>query len=211
MPASIRPGAWAATLAAALCGSVCSDEEPCWEGTERCDTECTSRRFDASNCGECGHACQRLEACDDGACVCEWRDGLEVCGGVCSDLSNDPLHCGDCETACPPEAPRCDRGGCTACPENECASGCTDLDSDRLNCGGCGHWCGGREVCFWGECLEPNSDECEPACDVEAGFLCCQRGSGPAECAHIADDNRYCGGCDYACDASPVDCTEGEC
>jgi hypothetical protein len=128
-------------------GLTCNDGicncggETCLEGYGCCTGECRDLRYDATNCGACGHSCgSNGPACDMGECVCgpDPACDLSLCTMVgCSELE-PPGPYDICPLCCP------FAGGCVP-------------NSDE-NCGSCGNACTGGTRC------EPVGVTCTFAC-----------------------------------------------
>jgi hypothetical protein len=93
---------------------VCVTPNPCPSGQFICQGRdgsagaCSDHKTDLSNCGACGNACQKTQACSNGVCVtpnpcppgqfiCQGKDGRP---GACLDHSGDSANCGACGNAC---------------------------------------------------------------------------------------------------------------
>lgn len=93
---------------------------------------------DALNCGGCGVACRKGEACMAGKCgqpcQCQPQHGVGQCiNGICTLISCDNGF-GDCN--------RDPRDGCEV-----------DLTSDPKDCGACGNACPPMKACARGACI----------------------------------------------------------
>ncbi len=91
----------------------------CDSNEKLCDGICKDVMSSKHDCGECGHACEPTESCQDGKCVgCD----KDLCDGVCVDLASDLNHCGSCGNACRANM---------VCTDSQC-----ECDTDWLDCDG---------------------------------------------------------------------------
>lgn len=95
-----------------------------------CEGVCVFGEDASANCGSCGHACKKGEAC---------------CSFTCVNLAKDPQHCGTCKLSCDPKTEAC------------CSGRCLNIESNRKNCGQCGNQCRDYpyEICEDGKCVRP--------------------------------------------------------
>jgi hypothetical protein len=155
---------------------------PCQSPGVMCGNACVDLASDPNNCGMCGLACGKNEACGGGKCQC--ADGYVACGGDigCVDVATDASNCGMCGNSC--GMGTCSNGACSGvscnlgaaclndadcCVTQQCtmgkckcgpgltacsmSGGCADLLSDPKNCGSCGHQCGTGKMCLMGLCF----------------------------------------------------------
>lgn len=80
-----------------------------------CGTNCTNPLTDSSNCGYCGNACARGQACVNGHCMLDCPAGKTACVEGCFNLETDPDHCGICTNNCPAGLV-CSKGQCSPPP-----------------------------------------------------------------------------------------------
>ena len=80
-----------------------------------CGTNCTDTLIDSSNCGYCGNACTRGQACINGHCMLDCPAGKTACVEGCFNLETDPDHCGICTNNCPAGLV-CSKGQCAPPP-----------------------------------------------------------------------------------------------
>ncbi|AGB02732.1 zinc-ribbon domain-containing protein [Methanoregula formicica] len=80
-----------------------------------CGTNCTDTLTDSSNCGYCGNACPRGQACVNGHCMLDCPAGKTACVEGCFNLETDPDHCGICSNNCPAGLV-CSKGQCAPPP-----------------------------------------------------------------------------------------------
>ncbi len=166
-----------------------------------CGSACADLQDDPANCGACGMACGKGQACASGACVvtCTGANGT-VCNGDCVDLSSDQANCGSCSHACTAGqscvSGVCQVAACTA-PLSSCGGGelssCTNLQTDPQNCGSCGN------VCDAGHC---DTGECQPCASGQT--LC------GSSCTNTQTDGENCGSCGHSC-GTGVSCSGGAC
>ncbi|MCK6574893.1 hypothetical protein L6V77_27800 [Myxococcota bacterium] len=200
-------GLWARTCIDGVWGP-CGPEAGA--GLERCDgldDDCDGLvdedfdfAADVRHCGGCNRAC---------------ADGDVCCEGVCGDgplCRPAPRPCADA-AACPPDAPRCERGLCTACRAVD-HEGC---GSDALCC----PVAGAALACVAGD-VESGCEACGARCEPGAADRCvdrtCRCGDGP-ECVEptpFCDPGRgACVECLVAADCENAlggaHCVEGRC
>lgn len=140
-------------------------EDPCPEGTGRCDATkaCVSVLADPNNCGGCARACSHAEFCHEGACLA-CPAGTARCGEgtTCTPILDNPDNCGACGLRCRDDnrTSRTCRGpvcvgtclpGFVTCPSGSPCG--TELAFDDANCGACGHACDGATRCIGGACV----------------------------------------------------------
>lgn len=147
----------------------------CPEGLTACSGSCTDTSRDEANCGRCGHACRRGQACCDGACVPCPRGG-SCAGQACVCPPDRPDNCLNLVCIDPKKGVGslfC--GGCGALPcgigERCCDGACTDVRRSLANCGDCGVLCAaaGLPECCGGACVDllddpANCGSCGRAC-----------------------------------------------
>lgn len=159
-----------------------------------CEGACRDPRIDAANCGACGHACRRGEACRAGRCeppcepwsVCVRHDDqgeFVTCDGACG--------CNGCSSGSFCDGQRCVR--IPPCAGLMCDGNCIPR-SDVNNCGGCGIRCGEGQWCYDSTCRQVS---CPPGQRV-----CGER------CVDTMTDGGHCGACWHWCDDR---CEGGEC
>jgi hypothetical protein len=92
---------------------------------------CANPGLELTNCGACGHVCDRAQS-------------NQCQGGIC--------FCGDHGTACAgtPQS--------TCCADPAGFFACADTTTDQAHCGGCGRRCMAFEHCVGGACVPTISD-----------------------------------------------------
>ncbi|HVU05996.1 MAG TPA: hypothetical protein VHE30_29805 [Polyangiaceae bacterium] len=248
------PG-WACVAPSEIPSEVCAcrataEQEICGNGVDDdCDGKADDCRIcggravaddDHENCGSCGNACTRVQACVSGTCQCPIQMPLE-CGTDCVNPDADSANCGACGHRCP-TGQSCVSGTC-ACPDASrpdlCDGvGCVDLDTDPGNCGACGAACASPRACSAGKCAcsdpdlpdycdsggcvdlstDPNHcGACDTVCGVDqrcdAGQCRCPAGSPDScdgSCVDLSSDPNHCGTCENVC-ASTLVCSNGAC
>ncbi|MBM4357808.1 MAG: hypothetical protein FJ096_06835 [Deltaproteobacteria bacterium] len=192
----------------------------CPETHAVCAGVCTDVRFDPSNCGGCGTACDDDEVCSNGKCKANCGLGLTKCEVAdqqqCVDTKGDVAHCGGCNEACVTVAanaePTCAKSACGwACKTGfgdcnaEAGDGCeAEFATSLDHCGGCGN-----------ACAPANADAAcvDGACGIKAcmpGYADCNLDAKDG-CEAILDaDPAHCGQCGNACSPG-LACTGGKC
>ena len=173
------------------------DKGPCAAGQTLCDKQCVNLDNSPSNCGQCGNACNKGEACSAGKCVVACQPGLTNCSGKCVNLQSDNGNCGTCAATCKAGF-SCTSGMCgISCQAGltNCYGKCVDLQADLYNCGMCGTTCTAGQVCSTGKCAL----SCQP------GLTNCS-----GTCVNIKTNNGNCGKCASKCTAGHV-CSSGQC
>ena len=153
--------------------------------------------------------------CNDGQCVdriCD--DGFASCDGVantgCETDINTLSNCGVCGLECDGTqgTPTCDRGRC----EITCSAGFANCGGDN---DGCESDLASGATC--GDCVTACPSEM-PHCD--GPMMCvldCSAGTTlcGTSCIDLATSTAYCGACNIACDADPLNasstCMAGDC
>jgi hypothetical protein len=155
----------------------------CSGGEQCCNGNCADLRFDANNCGACGHVCHPGEICAGG--VCECGDNGTICNGQCVDTQLDSHNCGSCGHVCD-TCKTCVGGTCVdvdcglgkICCHDQCVDTCPEgqqLDPTTCACNSCqsetdGTSCGTNEVCCGSQCI---SNQCGAGKQFDLGSCGC--------------------------------------
>ena len=182
-------------------GPVCGDGD-CngWVG-ETCDN-CPE------DCGKCGDGCSPTGSAGCNGCKCE--DCVCAMDAYCCNVQWDSICVGECQ----------DCGGCGGCEPQ-----CSNMDCGDDSCGGSCGFCGPKETCKNGKCI----DQCQPSClgkqcgadscggscgQCPAGFKCDADFSCVPICTPNCND-KQCGpdGCNGLCGLCGPDeaCLSGSC
>lgn len=195
-------------------------DDGCSPGLTDCGGACVDLRTDRSNCGACGHECDSIEVCSDGACGIECPVGWENCSGLCVDTDSDPGNCGACANNCADDEV-CNEGECLAECETgytNCFGSCVDLQTSSYHCGACGNGCEVDEDCIGGECRGGcGDDNCSGAegenqctCPEDCGPCtgCCLSGA-----CYPGGTTDACGSGGESCDTCSAGetCSAGDC
>jgi hypothetical protein len=193
-----------------LLGWQWSPSEGCTCPDTVCGEWCVDLTTDFHHCGACDRTCDGAgpfdrKECVGGECTCV----NDECDGACTDVRDDPGNCGTCGTVCAAETPYCVHGVCGRCPVPlmDCGGDCIDVINSRANCGACDRACGPNAVCLDAVCVEGTSDQCTPACDADAGSLCCEG----SRCVDVFGDAESCGACGRSCEGAYAYCELGDC
>ena len=168
-------------------GESCVNREcknQCQANQTFCNNNCVDLKSDKNNCGECGHACEGEDVCNNGSCGADCGS-LMNCNGNCIDPKTSNDYCGALE-------------------------GCQDYVAcgDGLSCqeGVCACANSGESVCDIGNgekiCTDPQTSETYCGCtDRAAGVNCAALpGTASSECK--------AGVCEFTCDDAHADCNQ---
>ena len=195
----------------------------CTASEKLCEGGCLDVRFDPSNCGACGNACEADEVCSLGACALKCAGGTTKCEvdgkNRCVDTQVDGANCGACGTACTADqlcsVGACDddcNGGTTKCVVGDKPS-CFSLKNDEAHCGACDKACGVDESCIEGAC-KVTCFAGTTVCSVPKPGAGGAGGSPLPEtmdvCVDLDLDPMHCGDCGTACASGKV-CQGGQC
>jgi hypothetical protein len=168
-------------------------ERGCSGGEQCCSGQCTDVRFDANNCGACGHACPPGATCDGGECSCS--DDLTSCSGQCVDTQADKNNCGSCGHAC---------DTCEACVTGQCVS---------IDCGPGNTCCQDNcmPLCLGGAQPDPTTCQCNN-CQGQLDSVPCDQNNPNLHCCHEQCVDTTCPqGKTYDYDSCMCQCPQVDC
>lgn len=175
-----------------------------------CAGKCVDILSDRDYCGGCfGDICL-YDRCVSGKCGCLPTDIR--CGehNECVDKLTDPNNCGGCGIKCGPFED-CEQGDCVEhCEQHNgkmCDGVCVDVmnNSGLQNCGDCGIKCpSDRFECKAGQCV------CSASSVLATVMHCVDPVSQADLCVNTANDTRFCGNCETACEPGKS-CVDGQC